>query len=141
MGSVLKDGIFQLKNSYGFLQSSLQRPPGSFMLVEEDPFSVPKKVHFWEKNIPKGVVREGPLEGCILLEEECLFPLPITAFCGIPPFPGLRFTKGKESWWVFSTLLDRSDSSVVERLSYKQLVGGSNPSPVIFAALSWENNP
>ena len=86
---------------------------------------------FLGKNIPKGVVREDPLEGCILLEEECLFPLPITAFCGIPPFPGLRFTKGKESWWVFSTLLDRSDSSVVERLSYKQLVGGSNPSPVI----------
>ena len=40
------------------------------MLLEEDPFSVPKNVHFWEKH-SKGVVRD-PLEGCILLEEECL---------------------------------------------------------------------
>ena len=101
------------------------------MLVEEDPFSVPKNVHFWEKNIPKGVVREDPLEGMHPIRGRVSFSSPITAFCGIPPFPGLRFTKGKESWWVFFTLLDRSDSSVVERLSYKQLVGGSNPSPVI----------
>ena len=128
MESVLKDGIFQPKDSYeGSLQSSLERPPGPFMLVEEGPLFGSQETFTFGKKHSKGGVVRGPLEGCILLEEECLFPLPIAAFCGIPPFPGLRFTKGKESWWAFSTLLDRSDSSVVERLSYKQLVGVQIP--------------
>ena len=100
------------------------------MLVEEVSFSVSKNVHFWEKTFQRSCER-SPLEGCILLEEECLFPLPKQHFAVFRPFQVSGLPRGKKVGGSFPPLLNRSDSSVVERLSYKQLVGGSNPSPVI----------
>ena len=64
------------------------------MLLEEGLFSVPKNVHFWEKHSKKGC--ESPLEGCILLEEECLFPLPKQHFAVFRPFQVSGLPRGKK---------------------------------------------